>query len=203
MANSTVVITGACGFLGSHLVEHYLKRGHRVIGVDNFSTGLRENRKVLLELESASENLQLFESDVTQGHPHWFRQSATQSCAVASWLKDLKLVLHFASPASPPHYQRLGLETLRVNSEGLDQCLQFADLHGARVIFASTSEVYGDPSVSPQPESYWGNVNSYGERACYDEAKRVAEAMCYAYLQQVSNEKSFIVNKYNARFKKK
>jgi nucleoside-diphosphate-sugar epimerase len=93
----------------------------------------------------------------------------------------LKYVFHFASPASPPHYQRLGLETMWVNSVGLSLAMTFADQVGARVIFSSTSEIYGDPEISPQPETYWGNVNTLGPRSCYDESKRFGESLIYTY----------------------
>ena len=168
----TVLITGGFGFLGSHLVENYLEKGYRVVAVDNFSTGSRSNQDY-------------FKKEITEGRLLAVEADATKNWD--SWLKTLKalpplrLIFHFASPASPPHYQRLGLETLAVNSIGLSHALNAADALGARVIFASTSEVYGDPAITPQPETYWGNVNSFGARACYDEAKRFGEALIYTH----------------------
>lgn len=169
----TVLITGGAGFLGSHLAERYLQSGDRVIAVDNFATGRREN---LQSLERVARDQFLFvEADVCTDWSRW-----TASLPV-DWLKDLKRCFHFASPASPPHYQRLGIETLWVNSLGLENCLKFADQWGAHTTFSSTSEVYGDPEVSPQPETYRGWVNTWGPRACYDEAKRFGEALIYTW----------------------
>jgi nucleoside-diphosphate-sugar epimerase len=165
-----VLITGGGGFLGSHLAERYLNEGHRVVAVDNFCTGLRTNKVHLMGL-SAAENLKFIEADVIQTWDDWAKQISGK----------VDLVLHFASPASPPHYQRLGLETMWVNTLGLSRALSFADQQGARVVFASTSEIYGDPEVSPQPETYWGNVNTMGPRSCYDEAKRFGEALIYTH----------------------
>ena len=164
---NSVIVTGVAGFLGSHLAEFYLKNKFRVYGIDNFATGSRENVEYL---QSLSKDFHFFELDVCQTWPKF------------DGLENLKYVFHFASPASPPHYQKLALETLWVNSTGLNEAVKFADKHGgARVIFASTSEVYGDPAVSPQPESYWGNVNSFGERSCYDESKRFGEALIFSH----------------------
>jgi nucleoside-diphosphate-sugar epimerase len=166
-----VVITGAAGFLGFHLAEHYLKNGFAVIGLDNFCTGSREN------------------PDFLQSHYPDFSFLQMDACdswtAIDSLISDkhlqIKFVFHLASPASPEHYIRLALETIRVNTAGLLTALEFAHRHNARLVFSSTSEVYGDPEVSPQPESYWGNVNSFGERSCYDEAKRCGEALLYSF----------------------
>lgn len=167
----TVLITGGSGFLGSHLAERLLLEGKRVIAVDNFATGRREN---LLPLEKAAkENFHFVEADVCQDWSTW------TSKLPEGWTKDLRRVLHFASPASPPHYQRLSIETMWVNTLGLQNALQFADTCGAHLTFASTSEIYGDPEVSPQPESYRGWVNTWGPRACYDEAKRFGESLIY------------------------
>lgn len=162
----SVLITGAAGFLGSHLSEHYLRQGFTVYGLDNFYTGLKSN---IAELKSKYPEFHFVEADVSTDWP------------ILAAVKDLQYVFHFASPASPPHYQKLALETLWVNTLGLKHAIQFADRHQARVIFASTSEVYGDPEFSPQPESYWGNVNSFGERSCYDEAKRFGEALIFSH----------------------
>ena len=166
-----VLITGAAGFLGSHLSEHFLKQGYAVIGLDNFCTGSRENI-ALLERQSA--DFIFSETDVSAS-------LEAADAIVKSRELRLKYVFHFASPASPEHYMRLASETIRANTTGLQLALEFADRHQARVIFASTSEVYGDPEVSPQPESYWGNVNSFGERSCYDESKRCGEAIIFSH----------------------
>jgi nucleoside-diphosphate-sugar epimerase len=164
---NTVIVTGAAGYLGSHICEHYLTAGYKVIGLDNFSTGLKSN---IEHLKAFSKNFLFFDYDVCQT---WDFLKSTTS--------NLKYVFHFASPASPPLYQKLNLETLWVNSLGLKHALDFADLYKAKVVFASTSEVYGDPDVSPQPESYWGNVNSFGERSCYDEGKRFGESLIFSH----------------------
>jgi nucleoside-diphosphate-sugar epimerase len=164
----SAIVTGAAGFLGSHLVEKLIREGFFVLGVDNFSTGSRSN-ETYLKKSYSSEQFQFVEADVVSDWT-WARQ-----------IKNLEFVFHFASPASPPLYQKLAIETIHVNTIGLENAIKFADLHKARVVFASTSEVYGDPAVSPQPESYWGHVNSFGERSCYDEAKRCGEAIIFSY----------------------
>jgi nucleoside-diphosphate-sugar epimerase len=153
-----VVITGGAGFVGSHLVDRFLDDGHEVVAIDNLATGALQN------LEDASENPRLT----------FMRADACQPLPVRG---KVDAVLHFASPASPVHYARLALETLAVNSTGTAHACDLAERTGARLIFASTSEIYGEPAVHPQPESYWGNVNPTGERACYDEAKRFGEAL--------------------------
>lgn len=186
----TSIVTGAGGFLGSHLCEHLLKRGHLVIGVDNFSTGLRSNKHFLTML---SPNLRFIEADVVQ--PWTWLEDALPARA------DVDRIFHFASPASPPHYQRLAIETMHVNSLGLERALTAADHLHARVLFASTSEVYGDPAISPQPESYWGSVNSFGERSCYDEAKRYGEALIFSWnrLKKTRHGLVRIFNTYGPR----
>jgi nucleoside-diphosphate-sugar epimerase len=157
-----VLLTGAAGFLGSHLAERLLKEGCEVIGVDNLSTGQRRNLDRLL------------------AHPgfHFLQADVTQPLEVEG---PLDWVLHFASPASPPRYLKLPIATLLVNAEGTRHLLDLALRKGARFFLASTSEVYGDPLVHPQPESYWGNVNPIGPRSIYDEGKRYAEALTLAY----------------------
>jgi dTDP-glucose 4,6-dehydratase len=157
-----VLITGAAGFLGSHLAERFLKEGHEVIGLDNFITGSRENAELL----AAYDGFRLVEHDISQ--PVFFDE-------------ELDGVLHFASPASPVDYLEIPIQTLKVGSLGTHNALGIALAKGARFFLASTSEVYGDPLVHPQPEGYWGNVNPVGFRGCYDEAKRFAEAMTMAY----------------------
>lgn len=168
-----VIVTGAAGFIGSHLCELFLTAGKTVIGVDNFATGQRANAEFLKALPRASERFTFITADVSEPWETWLKPLPE---AVK---KQITHVLHFASPASPPHYQRLGLETMRVNSVGTEYAIKAADSFGAKALFASTSEVYGDPSFSPQPESYWGNVNSYGVRSCYDEAKRYGESWIF------------------------
>lgn len=168
-----MVVTGAAGFIGSHLCENLLKEGHWVLGVDNFSTGMKSNAEELLK----SPRFSFFEQDACKNWDSLV--SKTQSLTKETGEK-VGLVFHFASPASPPLYQVLNIETLHVNSVGLEKAIEYANAFGARCIFASTSEVYGDPVVHPQPESYWGYVNSYGERSCYDEAKRYGEALLFS-----------------------
>ncbi|HVA03423.1 MAG TPA: UDP-glucuronic acid decarboxylase family protein [Acidimicrobiales bacterium] len=156
-----VVVTGGAGFLGSHLCEALVARGERVVAMDDLSTGVADNLHSL----SAEGEFELVVADVSEG-------------IVVDG--DVDAVLHFASPASPPDYLARPLETLAVGSEGTRHALALASAHEARFILASTSEVYGDPLVHPQPESYWGNVNPVGPRSVYDEAKRFAEALTMA-----------------------
>ncbi len=157
-----VLITGAAGFLGSHLVDRFLADGAEVIGMDNFVTGRPENLAHLT------------------GHPRFrfFQHDVTNFIFVDGALDG---VLHFASPASPIDYLELPIQTLKVGSLGTHKTLGLAKAQKARFLLASTSEVYGDPLVHPQPESYWGNVNPIGPRGVYDEAKRFAEALTMAY----------------------
>ena len=157
-----VAITGAAGFLGSHLVDRFLAEGCEVVGVDNFITGSRRN---LAHLEG-HRRFRLVDHDISR--PLYVD-------------RRLDGVLHFASPASPVDYLEFPIQTLKVGSLGTHNTLGLARRHRARYLLASTSEVYGDPRVHPQPESYWGNVNPVGPRGVYDEAKRFAEAMTMAY----------------------
>ncbi len=159
---TTSLITGGAGFLGSHLCERLLSEGHRVVCVDNLITGRLAN----IEALQVREDFRFVEHDVSK-----------------PFLIDepLDYVLHFASPASPIDYLELPIQTLKVGSLGTHNALGLALAHGARFLLASTSEVYGDPLIHPQPESYWGNVNPVGPRGVYDEAKRFAEAMAMAY----------------------
>jgi len=157
-----VLITGAAGFLGSHLCDRFLADGHEVVGMDNFITGHPDNIAHLV----GEPRFRFVQHDVTnfmyvEGH--------------------LDGVLHFASPASPIDYLELPIQTLKVGSLGTHKSLGLAKAKGARYFLASTSEVYGDPQVHPQPESYWGHVNPVGPRGVYDEAKRFAEALTMAY----------------------
>lgn len=157
-----VLITGAAGFLGSHLCDRFLKEGNYVIGMDNLITGDLKNIEHLFK----EKNFEFYYHDVSKfihvpGH--------------------LDYILHFASPASPIDYLKIPIQTLKVSSLGTHNVLGLARSKKARVLLASTSEVYGDPMVHPQNENYWGNVNPVGPRGCYDEAKRFMEAMAMAY----------------------
>jgi nucleoside-diphosphate-sugar epimerase len=156
------LVTRAAGFLGSHLSRELTRRGYHVIGVDNFLTGSLENWHSFAESDRAD----LVVANVSRELPD---------------VSDIDMVFHFASPASPRDYVAHPLETMRVNGAGLDRCCRFALSRRARVIFASTSEVYGDPAVHPQDEAYCGNVNPLGARACYGESKRYGEALLSAY----------------------
>jgi len=157
-----VLVTGAAGFLGSNLTDLLLARGYQVIGVDNFITGNRDNIAHL----AGRKEFEFIEQDVTR------------HLTIAG---ELGGVFHFASPASPIDYLEFPIQTLKVGSLGTHNALGLAKAKGARFFLASTSEVYGDPLIHPQPESYWGNVNPVGPRGVYDEAKRFAEAMTMAY----------------------
>ena len=157
-----VLITGAAGFLGSHLCDRFLAEGHTVVGLDNFVTGHPDNIAHLMG----------------DGRFEFIRHDVSTFTYVAG---ELGGVLHFASPASPIDYLELPIQTLKVGSLGTHNALGLAKAKGARFFLASTSEVYGDPLVHPQTESYWGNVNPVGPRGVYDEAKRFAEAITMAY----------------------
>jgi len=171
----SIIVTGAGGFLGFHIAKSFLGRGYRLIALDNFSSGFRDHKK---HLESLSEDCIFLEADACDS---W---DQILSPVPAEWLTSLQSVFHFASPASPPRYRALSLETLRVNSVGLQEALRLADLYGAHLIFASSSEVYGCPEVSPQSESYLGAANIWGPRSCYVEAKRFGESLIYHHNQR-------------------
>ena len=179
-----LVLTGAAGFIGSHLTDRLLAEGHEVIGLDNLLTGDRRN---LAHLERGA-RFRLVEQDVSQP----FRVDGT-----------VDGVLHFASAASPPDYQRWPIETLMVGSYGTHRGLALAQEKGARFFLASTSEVYGDPLVHPQPESYRGNVNPVGPRAMYDEAKRFAEAITSSFHRRYGTDIRIvrIFNTYGPRMR--
>jgi len=161
----TVLITGVAGFVGSHLADKFVEKGCYVIGIDNFLTGSLENISNLLN----HENFEFIEHDIIN------------SIKIE---KDIDVVLHFACPASPEDYLKYPLETLKVDSFGTNNTLEIAKENNARYIFASTSEIYGDPLINPQPESYWGNVNSIGVRSVYDESKRFSEALSMAHFRE-------------------
>jgi dTDP-glucose 4,6-dehydratase len=156
------VVSGGAGFIGSHLCEALLAGGMRVVALDNFITGSRQNLRAL----ESNPDFEFRQADVNHG---------------IFLGGDVRYVLHFASPASPPQYDANPIHTLKVGTLGTMNMLGLARAKGATFLLASTSEVYGDPLVHPQPESYWGNVNPIGPRGCYDEAKRAAEAFAMAY----------------------
>ena len=160
-----IVVLGASGFLGSHLCDELIARGDEVVGIDDLSSSTGVNLKAL----ESEPRFTFLKGDIAEGIPVRGTVDA---------------VLNFASPASPPRYLETPIQTLRTGSRGTDNALQFALENNARFIMASTSEVYGDPTISPQVETYWGNVNSIGERSCYDDAKRYAEALCMAYWRE-------------------
>jgi UDP-glucuronate decarboxylase len=158
-----VLLTGAAGFLGSHLTAKLLDSGHQVVGIDDLSTGSLSNLMPALQ----NPDFQFIEHDVRR------------PINVAA-----DAILNFACPASPKNYQLDPVRTIETNFLGIINMLHLARETGARIIQASTSEVYGDPAISPQPESYWGNVNPIGIRSCYDEGKRAAETLCFDYTRQ-------------------
>jgi dTDP-glucose 4,6-dehydratase len=162
MRHGTVLVTGGAGFLGSHLCDRFLADGNRVLAMDNLLTGSLDNLRHL---------------DGRAGF-EFVRHDVTETIDVAG---RVDAVVHFASPASPQDYLDYPIQTLKVGSLGTHKTLGLAKRHGARFLLASTSEVYGDPLVHPQPEQYWGNVNPVGPRGVYDEAKRFAEALTMAY----------------------
>jgi len=157
-----ILITGAAGFLGSHLCDRFIKDGYHVIGMDNLITGNLKNIEHLFKLE----------------HFEFYHHDISKFIHVPG---KLDFILHFASPASPIDYLKIPIQTLKVGSLGVHNCLGLAKTKSARVLIASTSEVYGDPEVHPQHEDYWGNVNPVGPRGVYDEAKRFQEAITMAY----------------------
>ncbi len=180
---ATCVVTGGAGFLGSHLCETLLARGHRVICVDNLETGSLANIEHIRSPEFVHLNLDIIEPYFIEG--------------------PVDFVYHLASPASPIDYLRLPLHTMKVGSYGTHHTLGMTKVKRARFLIASTSEVYGDPKVHPQPESYWGHVNPIGPRGVYDEAKRYAEALTMAYHRQqgVDTAIARIFNTYGPRMR--
>ena len=184
MAKKRVLITGGAGFLGSHLCDRFLKEGYFVIAMDNLITGSLKNIEHLMHRD-----------DFMFYH-----------CDVSNYIHvpgELDYILHFASPASPIDYLKMPIQTLKVGSLGTHNCLGLARAKGARILVASTSEVYGDPTVHPQTEEYWGNVNPIGPRGVYDEAKRFQEAMTMAYhtYHQLETRIVRIFNTYGPRMR--
>lgn len=159
-----ILVTGGAGFIGSHLCERLLREGNSVICLDNFLTGRKENISHLLEHKF----FDLIEHDIMYPYP----------------IEPVDEIYHLACPASPVHYQHDPIKTMKISVMGSYNVLGMAKKHGARILLASTSEIYGDPLVHPQPEQYWGNVNTVGPRSCYDEGKRCAETLFMDYHRQ-------------------
>jgi len=180
----TALVTGGAGFIGSHLCDYLIGKGLKVICMDNLITGNKGNIKHLI----VNNNFKFVEHDVTQ---------------FIDVKEKVDYILHFASPASPIDYQKIPIPTLKVGSLGTHNALGLALKKKAAFLLASTSEVYGDPLVNPQPESYWGNVNPVGIRGCYDEAKRFAEAITMAYhrIHKVNTKIARIFNTYGPRMR--
>ena len=172
------MVTGGAGFLGSHLCERLLRDGHEVVCLDNFFTGSRANVEHLLD----NHRFELMRHDVTE-----------------PLTMEVDEIYHLACPASPIHYQRNPVRTIRTAVEGTLNMLDLAREAKARILIASTSEVYGDPTEHPQRESYWGNVNPIGPRACYDEGKRCAEALAVSYARQYGVEVRIVAHLQHLR----
>jgi UDP-glucuronate decarboxylase len=175
-----ILVTGVAGFLGSHFAEKYLNEGHEIIGVDNFYTGKKENIRNLM----SNPNFELIRHDV-----------------INPLSVEVDAIANFACPASPIHYQRYPVQTIQTSVIGVTNLLELAKRLEIKIFQASTSEVYGDPQVSEQDESYWGNVNPIGIRSCYDEGKRVAETLMFDYHRQygVEIKVARIFNTYGPR----
>lgn len=179
-----ILVTGGAGFLGSHLCDRFINEGYEVIAMDNLITGDMKNIEHLMPLANF----------------HFYHHDVSKYIHVPG---KLDYILHFASPASPIDYLKIPIPTLKVGSLGTHNCLGLALAKGAKMLIASTSEVYGDPNVHPQPEEYWGNVNPVGPRGVYDEAKRFQEAMTMAYhtYHQVETRIVRIFNTYGPRMR--
>jgi len=186
MTMKRVLVTGAAGFIGSHLCKLLLDKGYEVIGMDNLITGNINN----LAKVKTNPHFKFIEHDVTQ---------------FIDIKDDVDYILHFASPASPIDYLELPIQTLKVGALGTHNALGVAKAKDAKFLLASTSEVYGDPLVNPQPETYWGNVNPTGPRGCYDEAKRFAEAVTLAYhrTHKIDTKIARIFNTYGPHMRRK
>jgi len=184
MQQKRILITGGAGFLGSHLCDRFIKEGFHVIAMDNLITGDLRNIQHLFKLQ----NFEFYHHDVTK---------------FIHIPGDLDYILHFASPASPIDYLKIPIQTLKVGAMGTHNCLGLAKAKNARILVASTSEVYGDPLVHPQTEEYWGNVNPVGPRGVYDEAKRYMESITMAYhtFHQVDTRIIRIFNTYGPRMR--
>ena len=184
MEKKKILITGAAGFLGSHLCDRFIKEGYKVIGMDNLITGDLKNIEHLFKLE----------------HFEFYHHDITRFIHIPG---DLDYILHFASPASPIDYLKIPIQTLKVGAMGTHNCLGLAKAKNARILVASTSEVYGDPLVHPQTEEYWGNVNPVGPRGVYDEAKRFMESITMAYhtFHKVETRIIRIFNTYGPRMR--
>ncbi len=181
----TVLITGAAGFIGSHLCEFFLTNGYKVLGIDNLLTGNFDNIKDF----TSNKNFTFYEKDI---------------CLKINFKEKINYILHFASPASPIDYLKYPLQTLRVGSLGTENMLKLARIKNSTILVSSTSEVYGDPLVHPQSESYFGNVNTISPRAVYDEAKRYLEAITNAYKNKYNLDVRIIriFNTYGPRMRK-
>ncbi|MBI2611194.1 SDR family oxidoreductase [Candidatus Gottesmanbacteria bacterium] len=177
----TYLVTGGAGFIGSHLCEKLLSEESRVICIDNLITGRIENIKNLL----SNPNFSFIKHDITKPLSNYKLPTT-----------NYQLIFHLASPASPPQYQKYSIETLLTNSIGTKNILDIAIKNNAKILIASTSEVYGDPQIHPQPETYWGNVNPVGVRSCYDESKRFAESLTMEYIRK-KNCRGIIVRIFN------
>lgn len=184
MEQKRILITGAAGFLGSHLCDRFIKEGYKVIGMDNLITGDLKNIEHLFKLE----------------HFEFYHHDVTKFIYIPG---QLDYILHFASPASPIDYLKIPIQTLKVGAMGTHNCLGLAKAKNARILVASTSEVYGDPQVHPQTEEYWGNVNPVGPRGVYDEAKRYMESITMAYhtFHKVDTRIVRIFNTYGPRMR--
>ncbi len=183
-----ILITGCAGFIGSQLAQFYLDQNCTVFGIDNFCTGSKSNIKELENYKS----FYFFEHDVSEP---W---TALRLLKVDD---NFDFVFHLASPAAVNQYQNLSLETMRANSVGLQNALTFATSKAAKLIFSSTSEIYGSPKLECQNESYWGHVNSFGERSCYDESKRFGEALIFSWNKRYATKHGLvrIFNTYGPR----
>lgn len=187
-----VLVTGAAGFIGYHLSNNFLEKGIPVVGIDNFISGQRENSDDLRK----QKGFEFFEEDINNLTP----QALEQKTALSAALKGVTQIFHMACPASPPTYQKDSLHTLETCYLGSKNIFEIALRNKARMLIASTSEIYGDPEVHPQPESYRGCVNTMGPRSCYDEGKRVMETLGYLYSAKgVEVRTARIFNTYGPR----